>query len=226
LYYRFVAYRQTIYKPILFFNQDYLCAQNQLSGAIMKTDAQLTWIAEIPSNPAEKRIAALEELKLRKGGLNEYQQSLYERLIKENPEVTVDKNTFRETDDQLPLLFPRWSIFLFTLIASPFVGSLLMSFNFYKTGHKQVIAFCVLFGLTLTILGTLLGYAAGIENIRNVQFIGNIVSAVILDQIFWIRYYGKDFNYRKKTIWAPLGIILVISILLSLYMLNQGELAN
>jgi len=71
----------------------------------------------------------------------------------------------------------------------------------------------LVFGITYAILSSfILNY---LPKIFFLSIIFNIIGYVILVEYFWNKSLGKDLKYKKKQIWKPL----IISILLSLIML-------
>ncbi len=113
-------------------------------------------------------------------------------------------------DPTAPLLYSQFAINVFSVLVTPLFGSILLAMNLRSLRRTRGIMVVLLFGI--------LWFAAILflmEFITERLFlpIWNMLGAGALFSFFWPRYIGKDLKYRKRTIWIPLLILVLISIL-------------
>ena len=165
--------------------------------------------------------AAITEMKNRSRAFTEDGLSAIETNIKER-ENTVGKNiiTVRDSlekniveDETALALYSRKIIDWATIIFGIIVGTILMVINLRNTEKKKGIITVLIFGivyflLEIYILTLIRESTFSIANIARLSLNG--LGAYIMHTIIWNKFIGKDFNYRKKPIWLPniLGIII------------------
>ena len=130
-------------------------------------------------------------------------------ISKESP--NNNKNTFKESET--PSLYSKTTIQGFTIFFSTFFGVVLLMSNLKEMNKPKARMEVLVFGISYAILSSfILNY---LPKIFFLSIIFNIIGYVILVEYFWNKSLGKDLKYKKKQIWKPL----IISILLSLIML-------
>jgi hypothetical protein len=165
--------------------------------------------------------AAISEMKIRGRVFTDEELSTLETKIQER-ENTIGKNTIKVRDswekeiveDKSAIsLFSRKTIDWSTLIFGIIVGSILMISNLNKTEKKKGIIPLVIFAIIYLIIE--INILLFIENLDssmlNMIRIGlNALGALVIHTLFWNKFIGKEIKYRKKSIWFPiiLGIII------------------
>lgn len=152
-------------------------------------------ITKESSEPELKVAAALKELKNRgiEGGN-------YHKLL--------ENMTEKEPDESLPLLYSEKVIYSFSILFSVIFGAVLFSINLKEVNKKKgifpAISFSILYtALSVYILNKINSGTAG-------SLILGAIGAMIINNLFWNKYIGKDLLYRKKKYIRPLIIALII----------------
>jgi lipopolysaccharide export LptBFGC system permease protein LptF len=118
-----------------------------------------------------------------------------------------DKNNLIE-DPDAPLLFSRRAIYGFSVFFSVFFGAVMLAMNVSKTSGKKNAIWVVLFGLAYTVAMILL-----LQNFKastGLAIAPTILGAYLIEALFWNRFIGTSTLYRKRPIWVPLAIGIVI----------------
>jgi hypothetical protein len=156
-------------------------------------------IKDSQTEPKDKVSAALNELKNRGIETDNYTQML-ER--KEDNEPKPDENS--------PILYSKKLIYTFSILFTVIFGGIMFAINLKavnkKGGIYPVIIFSVLYSaLSIYILGQINAGTPG-------TFILGAIGALILNNVFWNKYIGKETLYHKKSYKTPLIIALSIFI--------------
>lgn len=124
---------------------------------------------------------------------------------------TKENNTQAEDRQEiLPELYSKRLILIFALLFSGIFASFLLRSNLRNTGQKKEGNMAVIFIFLMMLL-----FAAAIEAFSlppNLTFIGNVIGAAILNEYFWNKYLGRDFEYERKSWGKPVMIALLISL--------------
>ena len=200
---------------------------------IKKSDKELEdYLINIMAFSREIVEAAITELKNRGRAFTEDELSALETKIQER-ENTIGKNTITVRDslekniveDKSALaLFSRKTIDWSTLIFGIVVGSILMTLNFNSAGKKKGIIPVLTFGtvyfmLEIIIMSLIPDIPTYLVN--SVRFGLNGIGSFIMHTLIWNKFIGKDFDYRKKTIWFPIVLGIVINGLFFLLWFNS-----
>lgn len=188
---------------------------------VKKSDKELEdYLINIMAFSREIVEAAITELKNRGRVFSESELSTLETKMQER-ENTIGKNTITVRDlekniveDKSALaLYSRKTIDWTTLIFGIVVGSILMALNFKSVEKKKGILGVLIFGVAyfiieIIILSFIPDTTTSFVNLIRVTLNG--LGALILHTLIWDKFIGKDFKYRKKPIWLPiiLGIIM------------------
>lgn len=189
---------------------------------VKKSDNELEgYLINIMAYSREIVEAAITELKNRGRVFTEDELSTLETKIQER-ENTIGKNTITVRDsfekniveDESALaLYSRktidWTTFLFGIV----VGSILMVLNLKSAEKKKGVFTILIFGtvyllLEIFILSLIPGKTSSFVNLARLGLNG--LGAFIMHTLIWDKFIGKDFKYRKKPIWLPiiLGVIM------------------
>lgn len=177
--------------------------------------------------------AAIQELKNRGRLFTEVELSTFESKIQER-ENTIGKNTITVRDsiekniveDESALaLYSRKTVDWTTLIFGIIVGSILMALNFKSVEKKKGIIAVLFFGILYFILEIFImsflpdDMASSLTNVVRLGLNG--LGAYIMHTLIWNKFIGKDFEYRKKTVWLPILIGIIINVLFILLRFNS-----
>ena len=149
--------------------------------------------------------AAKELLKKRKTNENSTKTN---NIDSEKTSIVIENKNEEVVENlkNLPELYSKKTILIFSILFTPLVGSLLMSSNLKKlqntNGQSLVLIFGVLFN---TVCFKILKY----YNLElSFWIIINLIGAVIFTKYFWNLLIGDDFEYSKRTNKTPFLIIL------------------
>ena len=177
--------------------------------------------------------AAIQELKNRGRLFTEVELSTFESKIQER-ENTIGKNTITVRDsiekniveDESALaLYSRKTVDWTTLIFGIIVGSILMALNFKSVEKKKGIIAVLFFGILYFILEIFImsflpdDMASSLTNVVRLGLNG--LGAYIMHTLIWNKVIGKDFEYRKKAVWLPILIGIIINVLFILLWFNS-----
>jgi hypothetical protein len=130
---------------------------------------------------------------------------------KEKPRVNLwNKNI--TTDSEALEFYSQKSIYIFSILFSVLFGSVMLAYNLRKV--KKPFIWAILFGLTYSSLSVY--FIEKYNGSLPMTFIANSLGAVVLYQLCWNRWIGKQTKYRAKSIWIPLIIALIIFIPLTI----------
>jgi len=169
--------------------------------------------------------AVVNELKTKgKEFSDEELNSLYERIEKKK-EIEDEQSPlfgyfkwwkkYIVIDPKAPLLYSKFEIFLFSLFFSAISGAVLLAVNIKSITNKiKVIGVGVLFTIIVILLGDF--SSSIIFNILTILAILaiNAISGWLLSTQFWNEYIGRETEYRAKSAWTPLVIVIIIAVLL------------
>jgi hypothetical protein len=182
-----------------------------------KTDAQLREYVENQSQFQEAAVlAAIWELDKRgKSGQDTQiaEKQIEEKNIKKQEQIkTIDKEKNYTNDPNAPRLFPKWSIWLFSILFAPIFGGVLMAMNFYETKQKKdiglVLGFSIIFTAVVIYLVNEIRQTTGTS--YNITLFLNSIGGLVLDQYFWNIRIGKNLKYRKRSLLIAFIISTVI----------------
>ena len=177
--------------------------------------------------------AAIQELKNRGRLFTEVELSTFESKIQER-ENSIGKNTITVRDsiekniveDESALaLYSRKTVDWTTLIFGIIVGSILMALNFKSVEKKKGIIAVLFFGILYFILEIFImsflpdDMASSLTNVVRLGLNG--LGAYIMHTLIWNKFIGKDFEYRKKSVWLPILIGIIINVLFILLRFNS-----
>lgn len=184
-----------------------------------KTSSDLEYILENTEKYNPQAVAAsIEILEKRKSNLdgspiNDDISDPKEQVLNSESADTLTKNTKKKyltTDPNAPELHSKNVIIVFSGLFSTIFGAVLLMYNMKQTknpnGRIQVLIFGILYTMaTVFILNQL--------NTRsNIAFMINLLGGIVLNEYFWNKFIGKEFQYRKRSWIRPAIISVIISI--------------
>ncbi|MDP5105204.1 MAG: hypothetical protein NWQ31_03430 [Polaribacter sp.] len=183
-----------------------------------KSNQELEKIYEEKSKYTEEAVqAVIWELENR--NLIEKSVELYkdpEKVIEEiNPSVlkeTLDSNQSPFEELVLPELYSKRAIQNFTIFFTTIFGAVLLMRNLKEMNKPKERFQVLVFGIGYTLLSIfLLNY---LPKIFFITLLFNIVGYAILIEFFWNKTLGRDLEYKKKKVWKPLIISILITVVL------------
>jgi len=187
-----------------------------------KSDKELEdYLINIMTYNREIIEAAISEMKIRERVFTDEELSTLETKIQER-ENTIGKNTIKVRDswekgiveDKTAIsLYSRETLDWSTLIFGVIVGSIIMFLNLNKTNKKKGIIPLVIFAIIYIIIevNILFFIESKVPGLLTTFQIGlNGLGALVMHTLIWNKYIGKDFKYRKKPIWVPIILGLII----------------
>ncbi|WP_339659020.1 hypothetical protein [uncultured Polaribacter sp.] len=191
-----------------------------------KSNQELEEIYEEKSKYTEEAVqAVIWELENR--NLIEKSVELYkdpEKVIEEiNTSVlkeTLDSNQSPFEELVLPELYSKRAIQNFTIFFTTIFGAVLLMRNLKEMNKPKERFQVLVFGVGYTLLSIfLLNY---LPKIFFITLLFNVVGYAILIEFFWNKNLGRDLEYKKKKVWKPLIIsILITAVLVILQFLPQ-----
>ena len=120
-------------------------------------------------------------------------------------------------DQKAPQLYSRYAIRFFAILFSTLFGGILLGINLSRLGKKTeifiVAGFSFIYSYGVYYIGSLMA-----ERTPAITLIMNLIGAVILVEVFWNRYIGKDTKFRRQSVMGVLLIGFGISIILLMAM--------
>jgi len=147
------------------------------------------------SEPELKVAAALTELKNR--GI--YGSNFHKLL-----ESVKDK----ELDENLPVLYSEKVIYSFSILFTVIFGAVLFAVNLKEVNKRKGILPVISFSILYTVLATYILNKIDLGTAGSLIF--GAIGAVIINNLFWSKYIGKDLSYRRKKYAKPLIVALII----------------
>lgn len=134
------------------------------------------------------------------------------------------KNVIVE-DPDAPLLYSRMVVYGFAFLCGALFGSVMMAMNLGKLNKTKEALWVLLFGVGFSVLQYFLVINANPGSGGSVQIFGGLISAYCLDLFFWRKYIGYPTFYRKRPIWVPLVIAIVLAgLIIAAIVANGGKM--
>ena len=167
----------------------------------------------------------VNELKTRGVNFSDEELDLLYKKIEKKKEKEEESNIFSSskshkkyivTDPNAPLLYSKIAVALFSILFNTFFGAILLALNIENKINKiKVIVFGVVFTTLAIWIANLLPHST--FHVYTIYSIG----AYVLSTEFWNKYIGRETKYRKKPIWMPLIISIIITGLLAVAMFYE-----
>jgi len=179
------------------------------------------FLRDARNHTTEETDAALAEAKNR--GLEVGKQAFEVQPIESPPifpKVVPDPNNQwgtaqQVTDESAPLLYSKRAIYTFAFLFSVLFGAVLIVLNLRSLkkpeGVVPTISFSIAYLVTVTLI---LGFLE--SHLKATFSSGYLVSSLgawLILKLVWDKYIGKDTNYRKRSVFAPaaIGILIVVA---------------
>jgi hypothetical protein len=195
---------------------------------VKKNDNELEdYLINVKAYNREIVEAAITELKKRGRVFTLNELSTLENKMQER-ENTIGKDTITVRDplerniveDESALaLYSRKTIDWSTLIFGIVVGTILMVLNFQSVKKIKGILVVLIFGIfyfmfQMIIMSIIPEMDYSLTSV--IRLLLNGFGAFIMHTLIWNKFIGKDFKYRKKSVWIPIALGISITGLFAL----------
>ncbi len=180
-----------------------------------KSDRELMfYINNLDKHTEEAVMVALEILKSRHVILPEDITETISNHFKQNKEKPRTNHWNRNitTDSEAMEFYSQKAIYIFSILFSVLFGSVMLAYNLHKV--RKPFVWTILFGLTYSSISVY--FLEKYHGSLPMTFIANSLGGVVLYQLFWNSWIGKQTQYRAKSIWIPLIIALIIFVPLTI----------
>lgn len=193
---------------------------------ISKSNNELETILEEKSKYTEEAIQAviweLENRNLIEKTDTPFEETVEEKDLANNTVLEKvlkdDESPFEEL--VIPNLYSKKTIQGFTIFFSTIFGTVLLMSNLKEQKKPNARIQVLIFGIVYTIFSTVI--LNFLPRMFFITILFNLIGYAVLSEYFWNKNLGKDLKYRKKKIWKPLIIsLLITSIYVSLFFLPQ-----
>jgi hypothetical protein len=113
-------------------------------------------------------------------------------------------------DPDAPAFYPKGAIYGFSILFSVLFGSIMLAINIHQTKKTYRAIWVVLYGLIFTLAEVIVFAGIRQGSAGSLAFIGGLIGSYPLNYFFWPRYLGNTTLYRRRPVWIPLVIGLVI----------------
>jgi tryptophan-rich sensory protein len=110
-----------------------------------------------------------------------------------------------------PVLYSRRAIDVFSVILCPLFGAVMMGMNFKRLDRPRLMISVICFGFIYTVFSY---YMVNTVTERFPVQLWNAVGVLVLHYGFWKYYIGEELQFKKRPIWKPLIICIVLSAIL------------
>lgn len=121
-----------------------------------------------------------------------------------------DESPFEEL--QLSILYSKRTIQGFTIFFTTIFGAILLMSNLKEINKPKARTQVLVFGITYTVFSVIL--LNFLPRMFFITLLFNLIGYAVLVEYFWNKNLGKDLEYRKKKIWKPLIISVLITVAL------------
>lgn len=121
----------------------------------------------------------------------------------------MKKKDMSTTSNNIPKLYSKTAILIFSILLSTFFGSLLFAENLKETEKKKDIFKVILFSIIWNALLMNLNKRIIINGFL-LYGVVNVLGGLILIFPFW-NFYLKDFvEFQRRKVWGPIIIFIVV----------------
>lgn len=126
------------------------------------------------------------------------------------------QKNFIEGQEQAPELYSKTLILVFALLFSVLFAAALLMANLFKLGKTKQMLLVLLFAVVYLFSTALVLQVFAIN--PSWSFIANVIGAAILNEFFWNKFIGKDFEFQKRS-WIPPALISLAIVILFLFLI-------
>ena len=127
---------------------------------------------------------------------------------------------FVQRQEELPELFSKTLILIFAILFSVLFAAVLLVLNLRRLGKKTQALWVLLFTFGYLVLTALILQMTGLN--PSWTFVANVLGAAILNEFFWNKFIGRDFEYQRRGWIKPILIAILIAMLFFFLVLQIG----
>ena len=128
---------------------------------------------------------------------------------------------FVQRQEELPELFSKTLILIFAILFSVLFAAVLLVLNLRRLGKKNQALWVLLFTFGYLVLTALILQMTGLN--PSWFFVANVLGAAILNEFFWNKFIGRDFEYQRRGWIKPILIAILIAMLFFFLVLQIGQ---
>lgn len=133
---------------------------------------------------------------------------------------TSRQETELQNEANLPELYSKTLIIVFSLLFSPIFAAVLLMSNLKTIGKSKERVYVLLFAIGYLFATAALLQILGLPT--NLTFIANVIGAAILNEYFWNKYIGREVTYQKKSWIKPALISVAVALFFLLLLISVG----
>lgn len=136
------------------------------------------------------------------------------------PSQESEENTPLQEEQNLPRLYTKRLILIFSLLFSTIFGAALLISNLRHLGKRTAAGWVLLFAI-----GYLLATAVIMEANKlspSLSVVANVLGAAILNEYFWNKYIGSDTEFEAKNWFKPAAVSVLIAVIVFSLMMLAG----
>lgn len=133
-----------------------------------------------------------------------------EQVVEERP-IPVD----------LPVLYSQTAILAFTIFFSPLFGGILLAMNTSRM-QKKSVGIVIIFSIVLSVASGLVTWYLAPGSFWGI--LAPIACGLILSEVAWNKFIGRQIPYRHRRVLVPLIIALAITLPLGYYAYQHPEI--
>ena len=136
------------------------------------------------------------------------------------PNKETEDNTSPFEELELPFLYSKKAIQGFTIFFTTIFGAVLLMKNLKDLNKPKARIQVLAFGVSYTLLSVVL--LNFLPKTFFITLLFNFIGYAVLVEYFWNKHLGKDLEHKKKPIWQPLAIsILIVFVLIGMQFLPE-----
>ena len=169
-------------------------------------------------------LTAILELEKRRNNIENSEQNKLEiettkvETTEIDEPIELNTTTIKET----PLLYSTQFIFIFGALFSVFGGGILMAMNLFQLKKIKAAKLALFGSLAYTVLLIMLFDVLGVTNAL-ISLSTSLLGIFLLEQYIWKKEIPNEISYKKRDVWKPVGIGLLIAIPIAIYMVMTGN---
>jgi len=184
-------------------------------------------LQEVAGNPAsfedEARLTAYKLLQEKKIELSKEQiedlKSLEDSFQKQT-KVKVEV-----VEEELQEWYSPTAVLGFSIFFSPLIGAILLSYNLKKANKRLQANYVIVIGLVFVAMATFLMYLGKMSQIISIGI--SVIAGLVFIELFWKKHLGYKTEYKRKSIWKALVIVVgIVALLLAVQVAIDPELLN
>ena len=148
-------------------------------------------------------------------------EELKESSLKEESEAEDTSDHYTEEDEpsNLPKLYSKRVILVFSIVFSTIFGAVLLMVNMKATNNPKGRMHALIFGILYAFVSMAIANAMQVGSL--LPLVINLIGATILNEYYWNTFIGMDTAYEKKSWKKPalISVLITLPFLLALFLL-------